>query len=677
MDEIHGKPEAGETSPPSAKRSPAPPAAPGGGSKRRPRTGRRPGGRLKIGDEWMAIQIIARSQTNPQKAVAELVENAIDAGAKRIVITRARKERRVYLRVSDDGRGVPLSPEGAPDFDYVATHICDSLKRRLGERQRAGVQGEFGIGLLGFWAIGRELEMVSQTGDAPAYMMTMRSGSRSYDRRRYLGSRGGSGVDVTIHDVHREVQSRLTAEKLQRYLGEELRERIRRAGVTVVLEDRLPPRRTLEVRPAVFRGERIREIGEIPVRDRAPIRAELYLAPEPARPGGGDDGAAAGAGANEAWRPAVALYRLGTRVGPDIALLPEFAREPWTSGRLEGSIDYADFRLAPASREGFLPDAAYHAFVEALRRVEPMLEERLRREDEARAERVSRSLVRDLPSGEYDWFGRREGRPFAADGSGRPGGTGAVPRADPAVEAAGGPGAGAAGADAAADGAEAGPGTSDPASASAAAETEDAEALPAQPALVTGPLDRVILRPATVRVVAGGRKRARAVALDASGLVINGSAMGGIEFTWSITPGIAGLAVEPGGTAMVEAGPRPARGTLTVEARDHRRREEPIERSAAAEVLVESEAARSGFPPPHLVHAQGESWRSRWNAGDGRLEVNSAHPDYQAVPGEAARRRYFGRLYAKELVLHNFGHEPAPAVLERMLEVLTRLDGHL
>ncbi len=27
---------------------------------------------MKIGDEWMAIQIIARSQTNPQKAVAEL-----------------------------------------------------------------------------------------------------------------------------------------------------------------------------------------------------------------------------------------------------------------------------------------------------------------------------------------------------------------------------------------------------------------------------------------------------------------------------------------------------------------------------------------------------------------------------------------------------------------------------
>ena len=45
----------------------------------RPPRRRKPRGRLKIGDEWMAIQIIARSQTNPQKAVAELVENSIDA----------------------------------------------------------------------------------------------------------------------------------------------------------------------------------------------------------------------------------------------------------------------------------------------------------------------------------------------------------------------------------------------------------------------------------------------------------------------------------------------------------------------------------------------------------------------------------------------------------------------
>ena len=93
-----------------------------GGRKSRPavrgprsgRTRRTRSGRLKIGDEWMAIQIIALSQTNPQKAVAELVENSLDAGATRVTITRARRRGRVLLRISDDGRGVPLNAEGVP-----------------------------------------------------------------------------------------------------------------------------------------------------------------------------------------------------------------------------------------------------------------------------------------------------------------------------------------------------------------------------------------------------------------------------------------------------------------------------------------------------------------------------------------------------------------------------------
>ena len=43
-------------------------------------------GKLRIGDDWNAITIIALSQSNPLKAVAEFVENSIDAGATRIDI---------------------------------------------------------------------------------------------------------------------------------------------------------------------------------------------------------------------------------------------------------------------------------------------------------------------------------------------------------------------------------------------------------------------------------------------------------------------------------------------------------------------------------------------------------------------------------------------------------------
>ena len=41
-------------------------------------------GKLKIGDDWNAITIIALSQSSPLKAIAELVENSIDAQARTV-----------------------------------------------------------------------------------------------------------------------------------------------------------------------------------------------------------------------------------------------------------------------------------------------------------------------------------------------------------------------------------------------------------------------------------------------------------------------------------------------------------------------------------------------------------------------------------------------------------------
>ena len=67
-------------------------------------TGRSRGaGKLRIGDDWNAIRIIALSQANPLKAVAELVENSIDAGARHVAITKGRERGHGYLKVTDDG----------------------------------------------------------------------------------------------------------------------------------------------------------------------------------------------------------------------------------------------------------------------------------------------------------------------------------------------------------------------------------------------------------------------------------------------------------------------------------------------------------------------------------------------------------------------------------------------
>lgn len=57
-------------------------------------------GKLRIADHWNAISIIANSQANPLKAVAEFVENSIDARAKQIVIVRGKKRGRSISRLA-------------------------------------------------------------------------------------------------------------------------------------------------------------------------------------------------------------------------------------------------------------------------------------------------------------------------------------------------------------------------------------------------------------------------------------------------------------------------------------------------------------------------------------------------------------------------------------------------
>jgi len=99
-------------------------------------------GQLRIGNDWHAISIIAQSQSNPLKAIAEFVENSIDARANRIVITRCRQRGAHYLRITDDGEGIRKNAEGTPDFAYVAAHTWDSIKRELTRQGAAGIQGE-------------------------------------------------------------------------------------------------------------------------------------------------------------------------------------------------------------------------------------------------------------------------------------------------------------------------------------------------------------------------------------------------------------------------------------------------------------------------------------------------------------------------------------------------------
>jgi hypothetical protein len=129
-------------------------------------------GKLRIGDDWNAIRIIALSQSNPLKAIAEFMENSIDAHAKTITITRGKEQGAHYLAIKDDGDGVP--------------------------RDGSGLQGEFGIGLLSFWTVGDMLTVTSTGTDQRAYQMTMSKGDSSYEvnPKRLLFAEKGTELKI-------------------------------------------------------------------------------------------------------------------------------------------------------------------------------------------------------------------------------------------------------------------------------------------------------------------------------------------------------------------------------------------------------------------------------------------------------------------------------------------------
>src|SRR5277367_2835984 len=370
-------------------------------------------GKLRIGDDWNAIRIIALSQSNPLKAIAEFVENSIDAHACSITITRGKEHNAHYLSIKDDGDGVPRDADGLPDFKYVATHICDSIKRRLkADGNGAGLQGEFGIGLLSFWTVGDTLTMTSTGTDQKAYQMTMSKGDSRYEvsPKRILFAE--KGTELKISPLLEGIRT-LSGEKIQWYLASELRDRIRDSKARVTVIDKLA-RKQYEVEPRQFEGRLLHQLPAIRTAF-GDAYAELYLA-EP----------------NETAR--VALTRVGTRVIEDLSTLPGLEHAPWISRYVQGLIDVPFLNLTPGTRSGIIQDERYATLVTALEpleaHVKKLIEDQRRAEEEQASQQSLRAIQRAfheamlaLPPEEYDWFdvqgrARREGGPGKPNGDG-------------------------------------------------------------------------------------------------------------------------------------------------------------------------------------------------------------------------------------------------------------------
>ncbi len=575
----------------------------------------RTSGRLRIGDEFNAISLLARTQSNPLKAVAEFVENALDAGGKSVEIARFKRGGKAYLTISDDGSGIRLNAEGRPDFAYVATHIADSIKRHLASR--VGVHGEFGIGLLGFWSLGEELRLASRGADGRCYEMVMRAAEERWRVHTARERLPLSGAEVVIAGLRDTTRALLTGEKLNRYLAAELRDRIRSCGATVRIHDRVA-RKSFTVRPREFEGERVDEVKRLAVPGFGEAAVELYYR-VPA------DGEAL----------AVDICRDGTRVIRDLRGLADFDRPPWNSNRLEGVVDFAALSVAPATREGIVPDAAGAALVEALERIEPVLIEFLRKRDEAEADHASESLqkevqralvaaLRALPESDYALFdvGRRRVAPAAGE----------TPKESP--EPAPSP----------------------------------------QGDLLAGPLSAARLVPGHLALALDQVRTISARGLDAAGLTV----VSGLEFAWSSSDA-ATVSVESAGPRAAVTGLKEGAAIVRLTVRQgvlEARGEAPVLVARPSATEGDAPGDRTGLPPYTLASAPGEDWRSRFRSG--RIEINSAHRDYAAARAKARTlRRYVGKLYAKEIVLLNFPGLPAGPVMEKFIELMMRVEEKL
>ena len=593
------------------------------------------GGQLKIGDQWNAINIIARSQTHPLKAVCELTENSIDAKASLVRLSRRRSKGRLYLEVADDGEGIRLNDEGEPDFASIATHICDSMKRHLGDADRAGIHGEFGIGLLSFWSLGDELRMISRCKNGKLLEMHLKRGKKTYSIQPVRGQLGLGGTRVVVGPLLESTRNIVTGEKLVRYLAAELRDRIRNTGVQVQIQDHVS-RKDLVVTPREFEGERI-EVGQKVPTPHGGLLVELYF-----RDGSGGEGG-------------VAVCKDGTRVLKNITELDHFQRSPWSDGRLEGVLDFASLTLAPGTRQGIVPDEKFEEFIQAVETLEAPLNEAIASREQAESDRASQqilkqvhkafvSALRELPSNEYLFFDIPEAkRSLAGGGDDTPyeehSGMAVSQQVMPA------------------EGEE------------ETAADEQRDLLP----LELGPLATVRITPRHPRRKPGEECVLTASARDAHGQRV--AEAENIAWAWRIAEG-AGRIIRTEGKQFVLTCDQ--EGEVVVEVTATQAEQAATDRVTVKflESVADSDKDTSkGLPSYRLEPEHGKSWRSRYDAKRNEIVINSAHRDFLSSKATASKhRRYIGKLYAKEVVLINFPHESPAEVMERLVEITLRTE---
>src|SRR5207253_3163000 len=157
----------------------------------------------------------------PASVVKELVENALDAGARRIEIVTDGGGRRL-MRVADDGHGMPHDDLALAVERHATSKLADDDLMAI---RTLGFRGE---ALPSIGAAARLAITTRAAGEPHAWSITVEGGVKSPVKPGALGE----GTRVEVRDLFYATPARLKFLKSDRAEAEAVREAVRRLAMS-------------------------------------------------------------------------------------------------------------------------------------------------------------------------------------------------------------------------------------------------------------------------------------------------------------------------------------------------------------------------------------------------------------------------------------------------------------